>query len=41
MPQPKFAGMNCGSKHADKTPKLQIHMMQQLTNKYKYVFIYI
>lgn len=42
MPQFKFAVMNCGSKHADKAPKLQIHVISQLTNKYKYIFfIYI
>lgn len=41
MPWFKFAGMNCGSKHVDKAPKLQIHMMLQLTNKYKYIFIFI
>lgn len=41
MPRLKFAGMNCGSKHADKTPKLQIPMMSQLTNKYKHIFRYI
>lgn len=41
MPQFKFAVMNCGSKHADKAPKLQIHVISQLTNKYKYIFFKI
>jgi len=39
MPRLTFAGMNCSSKHADKSPKLQIHMLSQLTNKYKYLFV--
>lgn len=40
MPQFKFDGMNCGSKHEDKAPKLQIHM-SQLTTKYIFIYIYI
>lgn len=34
MPQFKFAGMNCSSKHVHKAPKVQIHMISQLTNKH-------
>lgn len=41
MPQFKFAGMNCSSKHVQKAPKMQIHLISQLTNKFVFRYIYI
>lgn len=34
MQRPELAVMNGGSKHADKAPKVEIHMMSQVTNIY-------
>lgn len=34
MRRPELAVMNGGSKHADKAPKVEIHMMSQVTNIY-------